>query len=204
MRSCVALVVQGRTSRLSSELHGRGVRCMADDSPTPPLTRRVPGAARSGPERSKRPVLPDALIERMQAAVDAARSAQTSSAANVTEVTRPDTSGTDTAIPDPASPGSGGENPQPANGSDESPEPIAEPLPRPRAAPGAVTQGGTAAGQQPAANETTVTPHRPADRPDADRPDEAGPACGPGSRHHAVSARQAGPRGSAAPRHISG
>ena len=46
---------------------------MVDDRQTPPLTRRVPGAARSGPESAARPALPDALMKRMQAAVDAAR-----------------------------------------------------------------------------------------------------------------------------------
>ena len=53
-----------------------GVKRMADDSPAPPLTRRVPGAARGGPGSSVRPVLPDALLKRMQAAVDAARAGQ--------------------------------------------------------------------------------------------------------------------------------
>src|SRR5260221_3579360 len=50
---------------------------MADDSSAPPLTRRIPGAARGGPgSSSARPVLPDALLQRMQAAVDAARARQ--------------------------------------------------------------------------------------------------------------------------------
>src|SRR5689334_10820393 len=53
-----------------------GVSRMDDDSPSPPLTRRVPGAARSGPATTNQPVLPDALLRRMRAAVDAARSAQ--------------------------------------------------------------------------------------------------------------------------------
>jgi len=46
---------------------------LADDSLKPPLTRRVPGAARSGPRSMTRPILPEALLKRMQAAVDAAR-----------------------------------------------------------------------------------------------------------------------------------
>jgi hypothetical protein len=46
---------------------------VADDSLKAPLARRVPGAARSGPRSTTRPVLPDALLRRMQAAVDAAR-----------------------------------------------------------------------------------------------------------------------------------
>ena len=50
-----------------------GVSQMADDSLKPPLTRRVPGAARCGPRSTTRPVLPEALLKRMQAAVDAAR-----------------------------------------------------------------------------------------------------------------------------------
>jgi hypothetical protein len=45
---------------------------MGDDSRTPPLSRRVPGAARGGPPRSARRVLPDAVLDRMQAAIDAA------------------------------------------------------------------------------------------------------------------------------------
>lgn len=49
---------------------------MADESANPPLQRRVPGAARAGPAPSARRVLPDALMARMQAAVDAAREAQ--------------------------------------------------------------------------------------------------------------------------------
>jgi hypothetical protein len=49
---------------------------MADDSQAPPLTRRVPGAARGGPTSLARPVLPEALLKRMQAAVDAARAGQ--------------------------------------------------------------------------------------------------------------------------------
>jgi hypothetical protein len=53
-----------------------GVKRMADDSPAPPLTRRVPGAARGGPRSLARPVLPEALLKRMQAAVDAARAGQ--------------------------------------------------------------------------------------------------------------------------------
>ena len=46
---------------------------MTDDGSTPPLARRVPGAARNGPGSSARAVLPEALLKRMQAAVDAAR-----------------------------------------------------------------------------------------------------------------------------------
>src|SRR5258706_7386118 len=53
-----------------------GVKRMADDSPAPPLTRRVRGAARGGPGSSTRRLLPDALLKRMQAAVDAARAGQ--------------------------------------------------------------------------------------------------------------------------------
>ena len=53
--------------------HSPGVSDVADDSLKAPLARRVPGAARSGPRSTTRPVLPDALLRRMQAAVDAAR-----------------------------------------------------------------------------------------------------------------------------------
>src|SRR5262249_7614702 len=53
-----------------------GVKRMADDSPAPPLTRRIPGAARGGPGASVRPVLPEALRKRMQAAGAAAGAGQ--------------------------------------------------------------------------------------------------------------------------------
>jgi hypothetical protein len=49
---------------------------MADDSLKPPLTRRIPGAARSGPRSTTRPVLPEAVLKQMQAAVDAARASR--------------------------------------------------------------------------------------------------------------------------------
>src|SRR5215469_13585171 len=45
---------------------------MGEGTPKPPLARRVPGAARSGPPEPPGKVLPDAVIARMQAAVDAA------------------------------------------------------------------------------------------------------------------------------------
>src|SRR5262249_54187033 len=53
-----------------------GVKRMAEDSPAPPLTRRGPGATRGGPGSLARPVLSEALLERMQAAGDAARADQ--------------------------------------------------------------------------------------------------------------------------------
>ena len=124
----------------------------------------------------------------MQAAVEAARAADVIDA-KVTEVTSPGTPAR-TRPARPGRPGQRREDPQPANGSDESPEPITEPLPRLRAAPGTVSPGpGAAGGQQPAASETTVTPHhrrgaarrgaaRPAGRArragQADRPARAG------------------------------
>jgi len=49
---------------------------MTDARQTPPLARRVPGASGSGPGRPARPVLPDALLRRMQAAVEAERAAE--------------------------------------------------------------------------------------------------------------------------------
>src|SRR5215472_12862456 len=49
---------------------------MADDGPGSPLKRRVPGATGAGPVPLARTALPDALIARMQAAVDAAHEAQ--------------------------------------------------------------------------------------------------------------------------------
>jgi hypothetical protein len=48
---------------------------MTEHRRTPPLTRRVPGASGSGPGASARTVLPDTVLRRMQAAVDAARGA---------------------------------------------------------------------------------------------------------------------------------
>src|SRR5260370_4931883 len=45
---------------------------MGDDQDSPPLARRVPGAARAAPSASERPVLPEALLQRMQAVVSAA------------------------------------------------------------------------------------------------------------------------------------
>ena len=46
---------------------------MAEDSHTPPLSRRIPGATRAGPGSAGRPVLPGELLKVMQAAVNAAR-----------------------------------------------------------------------------------------------------------------------------------
>ena len=48
---------------------------MTEHRRTPPLTRRVPGASGSGPSTSARTVLPDTVLRRMQAAVDAERAA---------------------------------------------------------------------------------------------------------------------------------
>jgi hypothetical protein len=45
---------------------------MGDDHNSPPLARRVPGAARAAPSASERPALPEALLQRMQAVVSAA------------------------------------------------------------------------------------------------------------------------------------
>jgi hypothetical protein len=52
------------------------VRRTANENKTPPLTRRVPGAARRAPGSANRPVLPEAILKQMQAAVDAARTRQ--------------------------------------------------------------------------------------------------------------------------------
>ena len=49
---------------------------MAEEGPASPLKRRVPGATGAGPAPAERPVLPEALIAQMQAAVDAAHEAQ--------------------------------------------------------------------------------------------------------------------------------
>ena len=49
---------------------------MTEHRPTPPLIRRVPGASGSGPGKPARTVLPDALLRRMLAAVEAARTAE--------------------------------------------------------------------------------------------------------------------------------
>jgi hypothetical protein len=45
---------------------------MADDQGSGQLARRVPGASRAAPAGAERPVLPEALLQRMQAAVSAA------------------------------------------------------------------------------------------------------------------------------------
>ena len=49
---------------------------MTERRPTPPLIRRVPGASRRGPGKPARTVLPDALLRRMLAAVEAARATE--------------------------------------------------------------------------------------------------------------------------------
>ena len=53
---------------------------MTEHGHTPPLTRRVPGASGSGPRTSARRVLPDALLARMRAAMEAARGVNASKA----------------------------------------------------------------------------------------------------------------------------
>ena len=79
----------------------------------------------------------------------------------------------DKSSADRAGAGPGGENREPANGSDESPEPITEPLPRVRAALSAHAPTPTRTGEQsaPAADGTTVPPDRPGPPwPAQDRP----------------------------------
>ena len=49
---------------------------MPDDRPDQPLARRVPGASNVGPAVPPRRPLPDGLVERMRAAVDAAHAEQ--------------------------------------------------------------------------------------------------------------------------------
>src|SRR5258708_31488142 len=67
----------GRPGRRLDRHTTPGVSQMADDRlKSPPLTRRIPGAARSGPRSAMRAVLPEALLKRMQAAVDAARASR--------------------------------------------------------------------------------------------------------------------------------
>jgi hypothetical protein len=44
---------------------------MGNDGTGAPLSRRVPGAARPGPGQAARPVLPESVLNRMQAAIDA-------------------------------------------------------------------------------------------------------------------------------------
>jgi hypothetical protein len=84
---------------------------MADDSLKPPLTRRIPGAARSGPRSTTRPVLPDALLKRMQAAVDAARATRDREQVQPGRALRgpaplmqPETTTPETATPETATP----------------------------------------------------------------------------------------------------
>jgi hypothetical protein len=45
---------------------------LGEDRSKPPLERRVPGATRAGPASTSRPELPEALLQRMQAVVNAA------------------------------------------------------------------------------------------------------------------------------------
>jgi len=54
---------------------------MRDDRPGQPLARRVPGATNAGPALPAQRPLPDEVVERMRAAVDAAHAAQASQAA---------------------------------------------------------------------------------------------------------------------------
>ena len=56
---------------------------MTEHRPTPPLIRRVPGASGSGPGKPARTVLPDALLRRMLAAVEAARAVEEDAAERV-------------------------------------------------------------------------------------------------------------------------
>jgi len=51
----------------------RGFDRMGDDHDNPPLARRVPGATRAASSASERLALPEALLQRMQAVVSAAR-----------------------------------------------------------------------------------------------------------------------------------
>jgi hypothetical protein len=68
--SCAALCSEDRDGLCARALGGFGR--MGDDSSKAPLTRRVPGATRAGPASSSRPELPEELLQRMQAVVNAA------------------------------------------------------------------------------------------------------------------------------------
>jgi hypothetical protein len=112
---------------------------MADDSRKPPLVRRVPGAARSAPGSAPAPVLSDALMKRMRAAVDAARA---------TKHDRDDDAAGQTGRR-AEQPGAGAEGRartytgQLPTGPADSPEPVTEPLPNLQAALAAVVKTST-------------------------------------------------------------
>ena len=62
---------------------------MTEHGHTPPLTRRVPGASGSGPRTSARMVLPEALLARMRAEMEAARGANSDEADEIDEIGDP-------------------------------------------------------------------------------------------------------------------
>ena len=75
---------------------------MTEHGRTPPLARRVPGASGSGPRQAARIVLPDALLARMRAAMEAARGANASQADEADEAGDPSaTRDSGTAAPSP-------------------------------------------------------------------------------------------------------
>ena len=93
-----------------------GVSALADAESPPPLTRRVPGTARSGPARALRPALTDAMLQQMQAAVDSERSGPPRSGpgqpgAGAATETKPDQQGASRAGSAHAQPESGHADP---------------------------------------------------------------------------------------------
>ena len=70
---------------------------MTEHGHTPPLTRRVPGASGSGPRTSARFVLPEALLARMRAAMEAARGAKADEAEEIDDPGATDDPGPATA-----------------------------------------------------------------------------------------------------------
>ena len=72
MKDALSYAALSFGGRVIPHVRPGGVRRMGDDSSKAPLTRRVPGATRAGPASTGRPELPDELLQRMQAVVNAA------------------------------------------------------------------------------------------------------------------------------------
>jgi hypothetical protein len=91
---------------------------MEDDSPELPLRRRVPGATRAAPQAAARPVLSEALLQRMRQAVEAARAEQAESPQDqVTQPLQRLSAFADPAVKDAGAGGATGRQGQPSRGA---------------------------------------------------------------------------------------